>query len=210
MLKKRPTINRELRRDQIVNATLRTIARKGMGSLTTAAIAAEADMSEANLYRHFANKEEMLLEAIERIGSGLRSNVEKVFQSPRTPIEQLRNIFFLHLTFIEKNEGIPRLVFSEEIHGGNPEFRAKILNTINTYSAKLESIVREGKAAGEIRKDVDPTAASLTMIGMLQITIFRWSLSGLSFPLAKEGRRLWRNFEHCIKQNGIRKVNSVY
>ena len=115
----------------------------------------------------------------------------------------------MHLTFIEENEGIPRLVFSEEIHSGNKELKTKIFNTINAYSVKLESIVRKGQSAGDIKKEIDPRSAALTMIGMLQVTILRWSLGGFSFSLEKEGLKLWRNFEHCIKQNITKKPNSV-
>jgi len=204
-----PKLSREIRRKQFVNATLKIISEKGVSNLTTAAIAEKVGMSEANLYRHFANKEEVLLETVERIGSGLRRNLEKVFQSPGTPLEHLKRIYSLHLTFIEENEGIPRLVFSEEIHSGNKELKTKIFNTINAYSVKLESIVRKGQAAGDIKKEIDPRSAALTMIGMLQVTILRWSLGGFSFSLEKEGLKLWRNFEHCIKQNITKKPNSV-
>ena len=115
MLKKRPAINRELRRDQIVGAALGIIARKGMVQrLTTAAIAAEANMSEANLYRHYRNKEEILSEVITKIGDGLKGNIDKSLQGVRSPVERLRSVFVLHLHYLATNEGIPRLVFSEE------------------------------------------------------------------------------------------------
>lgn len=192
-------LSSEIRRRQVVNATLKIISERGVGNLTTAAIAHEVGMSEANLYRHFASKEEILLETVKKIGSGLEQNVEKVFQSSGTPLEHLRNIFALHLTFIENNEGIPRLIFSEEIHGGNNQLKTKILNTINTYSEKLGSLIKEGQAIGVLKKNTSATAASLIIIGMLQVTILRWSLSGFSFSLTEEGLKLWRNFEHCIK-----------
>lgn len=55
-----------------------------MGNLTVAAIAHEVGMSEANLYRHFVDKQEILLETVERIGEGLRGNLEKAFEYVRT------------------------------------------------------------------------------------------------------------------------------
>lgn len=202
-------LSSEIRRRQIVNATLKIISERGVRNLTTSAIAHEVGMSEANLYRHFANKDEILMETVGSIGSGLGKNLEKVFQSSESPLEHLRQIFSLHLIFVEKNQGIPRLVFSEEIHGGNKALKVKILETINTYSARLELIIREGQVAGDIKEDIDPVSASLTIIGMLQVTILRWALSGFSFSLEKEGLKLWRNFEHCIKQNITKKPKSV-
>lgn len=193
-----PKVSNEARREHVVDAALKIISEKGVRNLTTAAIAHEVGMSEANLYRHFANKDEILRLTVGRISEGLQKNLEKVFESPGKPIENLRKIFTLHLGFVEKSEGIPRLIFSEEIHGGNRELQATILNTINTYSAKLESIIKEGQIAGCIKKDIDPASSALTMIGMTQVKILRWSLSSFSFSLAKEGTKLWRNFEKCI------------
>lgn len=192
-------LSREIRRRQVVSATLKIISERGVRNLTTAAIANEVGISEANLYRHFASKEEILLETVKEIGSGLEQNLEKVFQSPGTPLEHLGNIFTLHLSFIEENEGIPRLIFSEEIHGRNNHLKTKILHTINTYSEKLELLIKEGQATGVLKKDINAAFSSLTIIGMLQATILRWSLSGFSFSLTKEGLKLWRNFEDCIK-----------
>lgn len=196
----------EVRRKQVVSATLKIISEKGVRHLTTAAIAHEVGMSEANLYRHFTNKEEILLETVGKIGEELERNLEKVLESPETPIDSLKKIFMLHLDFIEKNGGIPRLVFSEEIHGGNDELKGRILGTINAYSAKLESIIKNGQKAGLIKRDIDPKASALTFIGMIQVTILRWSLSGFSFSLAEEGLKLWENYEGCIsaKQQSIK------
>lgn len=191
-------ISNEVRRKQVVSATLKIISEKGVRHLTTAAIAREVGMSEANLYRHFTNKEEILLETVGKISEGLDRNVEKVLELPETPIDNLKKIFMLHLDFIEKNGGIPRLVFSEEIHGGNDALKGRILGAINAYSARLESIIKNGQRAGLIKRDVDPKASALTFIGMIQVTILRWSLSGFSFSLAEEGLKLWENYEGCV------------
>ncbi|HDH53599.1 MAG TPA: TetR/AcrR family transcriptional regulator, partial [Nitrospirae bacterium] len=60
MKKTAKKFDRKTRRAQIVQAALRIIGSRGVGALTTAAIAKEVGISEANLYRHFENKEEIL------------------------------------------------------------------------------------------------------------------------------------------------------
>ena len=188
----------QIRRRQIVDATLKIISEKGVKNLTTAAIANEVGMSEANLYRHFVNKEEILKETVAMIGEGLHGNIEKVFSSNKNPLACLREIYALHIAFVGNNAGIPRLVFSEEIHGGNSMLKEIMFNTVKGYAGKLESLFRNGQVAGLIEKGLDPACCALTMIGMVQVTILRWSLSGFSFSLKKEGLKLWNNFEKCI------------
>lgn len=191
-------VSGQIRRRQIVDATLKIISEKGVKNLTTAAIANEVGMSEANLYRHFVNKEEILRETVAMIGEGLHGNIQKVFNSSENPLACLREIYLLHLGFVENNAGIPRLVFSEEIHGGNSILKDIMFNTIAGYAGKLESLFQKGQIAGLIERDLDPACCALTMIGMVQVTILRWSLSGFSFSLTEEGIKLWNNFEKCI------------
>jgi len=191
-------VKREIRRDQIVQATLRIIAKKGMNSLTTATIAKEVGISEANLYRHFKNKQEIIYETIETIGRGLSINVEKVFKYDMNPLNKLEKVFLLHLRYIEKNEGIPRLAFSDEIHMGEKEIKERLFNFINSYTDKLSMLIKEGQNMGLIKDDIKPKSAALMIIGIVQVTVLRWSLSDFSFSLLTEGKKLWLNFVECL------------
>jgi len=193
-----PKVKREIRRDQIVQATLRIIAKKGMNSLTTATIAKEVGISEANLYRHFKNKQEIIYETIETIGRGLSINVEKVFKYDMNPLNKLEKVFLLHLRYIEKNEGIPRLAFSDEIHMGEKEIKERLFNFINSYTDKLSMLIKEGQKMGLIKDDIKPKSAALMIIGIVQVTVLRWSLSDFSFSLLTEGKKLWLNFVECL------------
>lgn len=189
----------EVRREQITQATFNVIARQGVKGLTVASIAKQAGISDANLYRHFKNKDDILRQAVENVGAGLLDNLRRIQDaSADEPLVKLRNLFRMHLGYIEENEGIPRLVFSEEIHLGNHEFREKLLNAINSYAQGVESFVREGQTNGSIHSDADASAVALTFIGMIQISTLKWSLNDFSFCLIDEGMRLWDNFERCI------------
>lgn len=190
---------REVRRAQITEAALRIIARHGVRALTTSAIAQEVGISEANLYRHFKNKDEILSEMVDMIGEGLRKNFEKVFKTEATPLSKLKKVFKLHLEYIEKNEGIPRLGFSEDIHQSNRELGERLFRNIERYADELEKLMREGKKAGALKKELEPRSAALMFIGMVQVVTFRWSLSGFSFPLVAEGMKMWENFEGCLR-----------
>lgn len=188
----------DIRREQIVQAALRIVGKKGVGGLTTSAIARAVGVSEANLYRHFKNKEEILFETGKGIGAAIRKNLEIVLASPVRPILKLKRAFLLHLEFIEKNEGIPRLGFSEEMHINNKRLKREFMKNIELYAAGLEALFRDAQRMGSIRRDVDRRALTAMLIGMVQVLVMRWSLSGFSFSLRSEGLKLWKNFEKCI------------
>ena len=114
------------------------------------------------------------------------------------PVKRLKKLFKLHLEYIEANQGIPHLVFSEELHKGNPDLRNKLLNTINTYAQEIELLIKQGQKDGAINKGIDTHAFSFTIIGMIQISTMVWSLNKFSSTLVLNGMRLWDNFERCI------------
>lgn len=193
-------MTRDERREQVVTATLRIIGKKGVSGLTTAAIAKEVGMSEANIYRHFKNKEEILYETGKSIGRALNSNLEAVWSMEMQPIVKLKKIFQLHLEFLKANEGIPRLAFSEEMHVSNARLRKLFLQNIEVYSAGLKKIIRDGVRSGIIRRSVDPKSAAFMMIGLIQVTVMRWSLSEHAFDLVIEGMKLWKNCERYLSE----------
>jgi AcrR family transcriptional regulator len=199
MLKGFSKVRTEVRREQITRAALDTIAGHGVKGLTTSAIARKAGISGANLYRHFENKDEILNSVVARIGEDLLRNLESVQgTAPGKPLLELKKLFELHLRYLENNKGIPRLLFSEETHLDNPRVKGKFLDAINSYVTGIASLITDGQKDGTIDQSVDPQLSALTMVGMVQITVMKWSLNGFSFSLVDEGMKLWNNFERCI------------
>lgn len=192
-------VNTEVRREQIRQATFNIIANQGVKGLTTSAIAEKVGVSEANLYRHFKNKKDILAHALESIGEGLMKNLRNVSKAKiKDPLKKLKKLFKLHLEYIEANEGIPHFIFSEELHKSNPDLSNKLLNTINTYAQEIESLIKQGKEDGTINKGIDTHAFSFMIIGMIQISTMVWSLNKFSSSLVLDGMKLWDSFEKCM------------
>ena len=188
----------DVRREQIVKAALKIIGKKGVSGLTTAVIAREVGLSEASLYRHFKNKDEILYATGKGIGEALKKNIEIALRTVAPPLQKLKRAFLLHLEYMENNEGIPRLAFSEELHIVNEQLQKEFLKNISVYSSGLSSLIREGQRLEAIRKDVDARSSAAMMIGMVLVAVMKWSLTGFSFSLKSEGMKLWKNFEKCI------------
>src|SRR3990172_6519358 len=117
-------------REEVVRASLKVIGKSGVSGLTTAAIAREVGMSEANLYRHFRNKNDILLAAISVLKGMIRSNFERALVDAKTPLETLSRFVLLQIDLMQSNPGIPRFLFSEELHiqGG---LRKEVLQMMN-------------------------------------------------------------------------------
>ncbi len=187
----------DARRDQIVRSALAIISKKGVGGLTTSALAAEAGTSEANLYRHFKNKEDIFFAAVSYVKERIGKNIEESLAGRETPVKKLKRFYNLQIELMERNSGIPRFLFSDELHI-TKKIRSVLLKTMYAFSATLASFIRDAQRSGSFQADLDPKTTALMFIGMVQGLMLRWSLSGFSFSLTAEGRKLWRNFEKCV------------
>lgn len=63
------------RRERLVDAALRVMDRDGVTATTTRAVVGEAQMSLASFHYAFASRDEMMVEAVRRIVSGLDQQV---------------------------------------------------------------------------------------------------------------------------------------
>src|SRR6202140_3168744 len=81
--------------------------------ITTAALAARLDVSEAALYRHFASKAQMYEGLIEFIESTLFSLVNRITSDTTDGVAQAAQIVSLLLGFAEKNPGMTRVLIGD-------------------------------------------------------------------------------------------------
>src|SRR5438045_4845970 len=78
--------------------------------ITTAALAAKLDVSEAALYRHFASKAQMYEGLIDFIETTLFTLVNKIGGETEDGAAQAQQIVTVLLRFAEKNPGMTRVL----------------------------------------------------------------------------------------------------
>ena len=192
--------NTEVRQQQITEAALQVIGKKGIIGATTAEIAAAVGISEGNLYRHFKSKEDIIKSVIDKIGGDLASILAGV-KEINDPLHKLETIFKRHLLYIEGHVGIPRTIFSEEAIVANDNLRALIGSTIMTYFQGIKKIVEQGQRCGVIDEGMDSHAVTSMFIGTIHFVVTRWMMTKFSLVLTDEAEGLWKNFAKAITRN---------
>jgi AcrR family transcriptional regulator len=74
-------VNREQRRQQLIDATMRVLARKGYAQTTLSDVAAEAGVSHGLVNFHFDTKEKLLTETLLFMAEEYRSNWMKALEN---------------------------------------------------------------------------------------------------------------------------------
>ena len=189
MIKREPTENR---RRQIADAALKIIATQGVGRLTTAAIAHEVGITEGAIFRHFGSKEEIVLEAIDRVEELLEQDAPH--ETGLGPLEQLRQFIEHRVRVVHAHGGIPRLVFADELSLAAGEAGvAKVQAIRRRATSTIRRCLEEAKRQGELAKDVDVDAATLVVLGSLMVLVHNRSSRA-------ESGRVWETLERVLRR----------
>ncbi|MFA6499935.1 MAG: TetR/AcrR family transcriptional regulator [Desulfurivibrionaceae bacterium] len=194
-----PKKNTQIRRKEIVQAALQIIGEKGVHALTITEIAGRAGMSDANIYRHFKGKQEILEALGDFISEAVMGKAAGIAAGNGSTLEKLSVIFRSHAALIAANPGLPRFIFSEEIHLGDPQLAKTIAGKMAGYIETLSTVIAAGIKTGELRSSLFPRETATTLLGMIQFTALRWSITRGAFSLDAEAERLWNNFLRLIQ-----------
>ena len=145
------------RRERILEAACRAIAREGSRTVRLQDIAAEAGVSKALLHYYADSREQLLADAFEFGDERARQRVKQEIAGGGTGSERLRTL--LHLYFADETEVREDWMIWSEFSASavfNPGLRAKMRRAFADWSAWLEQIVGEGLRDGSIVSDRPP------------------------------------------------------
>ena len=141
--------------------------------ITTAALAARLDISEAALYRHFASKAQMfegLIEFIEQTVFGLAN---KITAEETSGLKQAENIVAMLLGFAQKNRGMTRVLTGDALVNEDDRLQARINQFLDRIEATLKQSLRIAITQGELPAATDAGAQANVL---LCYVIGRWQL----------------------------------
>ena len=95
---KRRTASRETRRRQLIDATMKCIARKGMSNTSIGDVAKEAGLSQGIVNLHFESKDNLLTETLRTLANEYREQFDKALEQggPR-PADALLSLLQMDL-----------------------------------------------------------------------------------------------------------------
>ena len=103
------------RREQILQALAAMLEQPGAERITTAALAARLQVSEAALYRHFASKAQMFEALIDFIESSVFGLVNQIAAREPAGAAQAARITAMVLQFGERNPGMARVLVGDAL-----------------------------------------------------------------------------------------------
>jgi len=159
------------RKLQILQTLAQMLEKPSAEKITTAALAAKLDVSEAALYRHFASKAQMFEGLIAFIEETIFGLVTKISGEHASGLAQTEAIVSMLLGFAKKNQGMTRVLIGDALVNENERLQLRINQLHDRLEATLKQSLRFAVMQKEIPEDVDAAAhANL----LLSYAVGRW------------------------------------
>ena len=189
VVRRRPAPGR--RREQILQCLAGMLEEAPAERVTTAALAARLQVSEAALYRHFASKAQMFEALIEFIESSLFGLVAQIeAQHPSGLVQAARMVQAL-LAFADRNPGLSRVLTGEALVGEHARLRERVQRLFARFEASVRQSLKVAQQQGGVAAGFEPSERARWLLTYASGSLaLRARADARATPVAEEGALL--------------------
>ena len=158
------------RKLQILQALAGMLESPKAEKVTTAALAAKLDVSEAALYRHFASKAQMYEGLIEFIETSIFTLVNKITQSEENGRRQALAVARMLLDFSEQNPGMTKVMIGDALVNEDERLQRRM----NQFVDRVELALRQSWKLAATQGGPAEEEASARAALLMAFVIGRW------------------------------------
>jgi AcrR family transcriptional regulator len=146
----------ERTRAELLAVATEVFAESGYSGARVDEIAERTRTTKRMIYYYFGGKEQLYLAVLENAYRGIREAEQKLTVDHANPVEAIRRLAEVTFDHHIAHDAFIRLVSIENIHRGEFISRLASLRELSTPATSLlDDILRDGRAAGVFRTDVD-------------------------------------------------------
>ena len=167
------------RRIQILQTLASMLEQPGAERVTTAALAARLEVSEAALYRHFASKAQMFEGLIDFIESSIFTLADQIVEREADGVQQARRICEAVLQFGAANPGMTRVMVGDALVLEHERLGERMNQFFDRVESQLRQCLRPAaQAAGSPAPNADAAAAASALVSFVAGRLQRYARSG--------------------------------
>ncbi|GAC1302347.1 MAG: TetR/AcrR family transcriptional regulator [Vulcanimicrobiaceae bacterium] len=167
--------------ERLLDAAAKFFWTKGYASTTTRQIAELLGVRKSSLYHHIRSKEDLLFEisvdSLEHITRDVTAAVEAVDD----PLERVRALIHAHVATMIADQN-KHSVMLTELRAFTPGRRAQIVALRDRYEAVIAAVLERACRAGSLRSDVPVKYLVLSLLNLLNWSIFWFQRDGSLSP----------------------------
>jgi len=169
-----------------------------MAGLTIKNLALAVGVSEPALYRHFENKQGILVAILDHFETHMHDLFEKALDSESGVLDQVQAVYRRVFQSFAAQPALASVVFAEEIFRHDQRLAERVARIMDMVEGRILSLIRSRQGRAECRQDVPAKDLARVVMGSLRFLVTRWRLSGYAFDLEKEGMAFWKSLRVMI------------
>lgn len=188
------------RQKEIIEASGKILMAKGIMGLTTKNLAQEMNFSESALYRHFNNKEAIVLLLIRYLAANINGRFQEVSKANLKADEKFIALFKSQFAFFKTNPHFIVIVLSDGLIDNTEEIKNEILKLMDTNAAHIKKIIKLGQKENLFTKECDAEYLLHFTMSSFRLQMLKWKLAAFSFDIEKQGLKTMSNLLTLFKK----------
>lgn len=180
------------RKSQILQTLAQMLEGPSAERITTAALAARIEVSEAALYRHFKGKADMFAGLIDFVEQTLFSLINKITSEEQSGLRQTEAIMTMLLGFAQKNRGMTRVLIGDALVTEDDALQARINQIHDRIEAALKQALRFAVTQKEVADDVDLAAQANALMSFVAGRWHQYAKSGFRRDPVEFWQKQWK------------------
>lgn len=184
---------------RLLTAAMRLIGERGYRGTSLAAIGDAAGYSRGLVTERFGSKQGLLWELVKRMLRVYREEGRAHSSPDRIGLDALCDMVDNHRRALSSEVSMRAfyaLMF--EAIGPTPDLQTEFRTMHDAFRADIARMLRDGIAAGSIRREIDVAAQSALVLGTLRGIAFQWLLDPQALDLDAAYAELKRNLRRTL------------
>ncbi len=182
MVKKTTRTFTDIRRKQIVEASKEIISNEGLLKLSVKNIAKRVGISDSTIFRHFKNKQEILMEIVSNVEDELIISLKKIAMQRTPAVDRLHEYLCFHVKYLIKNKGITLLFFTEASYQNDEPMKKKLDEIYNQIKHGFCKIILDGIAEENWDSGISTENLAKLYMGIPLVLNIELTLNPNKFP----------------------------
>jgi len=186
------------RQDQIIDASLKIINFNGVQYYTIKRLAAEIDVTEGAIYKHFESKDAIVEAIIRYAQDHVNKVVEEIRRTEGSNLELLKKLFVDRCKYQPEDRPLASFMGIYNAIRNHMELKQQANRVVDTFHDEVKRIIMEGQRVGDIRPAISADSLFHMMLGTLHFLLNEWQRHDFHTDLYKQGQMMWNDIETFI------------
>lgn len=178
------------RQQEIIESAGKLLMQKGVKGLTTKNLALEMNFSESALYRHFNNKEDIVVLLLDYLGNNIKERLNIISEKNSTSEEKLKQLFSSQFEFFNQNTHFVVAILSEGLFDESEKINQSIMKIIHYKMELITKIIEVGKENNEFTKSIETQEIVHIIMGSFRMMMLKWKFSKFEIDLINQGNKI--------------------